>query len=644
MSVPRRDFLKAVPVAAITAAAARCGAGSDDKAAASSPPIASTTALNTGPAVPLAADLETFDFEGVRLLPSRWQKQVAAGRDYYFNVKDDDILKGCRAIAGLSAPGQVLGGWCGVDSNSIFGQWLSGMSRLAHVTGDAALANKARTLFTEWAKTVKPDGDAHVQHYAYDKLVGGLVDLQKYGKVAEAGPVLERITAFANKTFDRAKMPLADPSHNQHYYGLPQEWYTLSENLYRAFRLTGNTLYRTFGDEWRYNAYWAKFEKTASPPDAHGVHAYSHTNAFGGAAMTYDVTRDVKYLTILRNGYDYLQGHQCYATGGYGPNERYMAIDGALGHALDTRSDTFETSCGSWAGFKMARYLIQFTGEARYGDWIERLLYNAIGAALPVAERGRNFYYSDYRVGGGMKVYNWDTYTCCSGTYIQNLAEYHNLIYFRDARGLFVNLYLPSEVTWRGPNGDVTLRQETDYPDAETTKITVTMSGPTAFPLRLRVPSWTNGLMLKVNGTAMSTDARPGTWATVDRTWKSGDVVEARIPLTLRMEPVDAQHPDRVAVVRGPVVLVLEGAYHDPNFSLPLKNEELATWLVAEPGTVPRGVWSTGLPPQQFATNFRVQTPDDRPVRLRFRPFYEIAENYPYFMYFDRKTLPWRLW
>ena len=105
-----------------------------------------------------------------------------------------------------------------------------------------------------------------------------------------------------------------------------------------------------------------------------------------------------------------------------------------------------------------------------------------------------------------------------------------------------------------------------------------------------------------------------------------------------------SQPPKNRTVMRGPVVLVLEGAYHDPNFSLPLKNEELATWLVAEPGSVPRGVWSTGLPPQQFATNFRVQPADDRPVRLRFRPFYEIAENYPYFMYFDRKTLPWRLW
>ena len=102
--------------------------------------------------------------------------------------------------------------------------------------------------------------------------------------------------------------------------------------------------------------------------------------------------------------------------------------------------------------------------------------------------------------------------------------------------------------------------------------------------------------------------------------------------------------PICVAVLRGPVVLVLEGAYHDPNFALPLRNEDLATWLVAEPGATPRGVWSTGLPPTTYATNFRVERPDRKPVRLRFRPFHEVAENYPYFMYFDRRALPRRLW
>src|SRR4029453_227793 len=121
---------------------------------------------------------------------------------------------------------------------------------------------------------------------------------------------------------------------------------------------------------------------------------------------------------------------------------------------------------------------MQFTGEARYGDWIERLLYNAIGAALPVAERGRNFYYADYRVGGGMKVYNWDTCTCCSGTYIQNIAEYHNLIYFRDAAGLYVNLFVPSDVEWTHAGSRVRVVQDTNYPDTDTTTLTMDAAPP----------------------------------------------------------------------------------------------------------------------------------------------------------------------
>jgi uncharacterized protein len=631
--VPRRDFLKAVPVTACLLAASDCAQPPPE---ADVPPVA--------PVAPPSSRLDPFDYQGVRLLSSRWQAQVEAGRDYYLGVPDADILHGCRAIAGLSAPGQPLGGWCGVDSNSVLGQWLSGMSRLARATGDRALGDKAVRLFTEWAKTITADGDARMRHYPFDKMVCGLVDLELYAGHREARGVLGRITDFAIRNFDRPAEPLADPTDNQHYYGVPQEWYTLGENLYRAYRLTGDEKYRTFADEWRYLAYWAKFERSASPADAHGVHAYSHTNSFSSAAMAYEVSGESRFLAAARNGFDYLQRHQCYATGGYGPNERYMAPDGSLGHALDTRSDTFETSCGSWAGFKLSRYLIQLTGEARYGDWIERLLYNGIGAALPIAGRGRNFYYSDYRVGGGMKVYNWDTYTCCSGTYIQNLAEYHNLIYFRDARALYVNLYLPSEVTWRGPTGDVVLRQETGYPDTEDTTLTIRVAGEARFPLRFRVPSWATGMSARVNGEPVALDAQPGSWATLERTWKARDRVDLRIPLALRMEAVDPEHPDRVAILRGPVVFVLEGAYHDPNFRLPLRDVDLATWLVAEPGGVPRGEWATALPPTAYATNLRVQRPDGRSVRLRFRPFYEIVENYPYFMYFDRRTLPWSLW
>jgi uncharacterized protein len=267
-------------------------------------------------------------------------------------------------------------------------------------------------------------------------------------------------------------------------------------------------------------------------------------------------------------------------------------------------------------------------------------VYNGVGAALPIRDEGRSFYYADYRLGGGMKVYNWDTYTCCSGTYIQNLAEVHNLVYFKDGDGLFVNLFLPSEVKWN----DVTLRQETRYPDSDTTSLTLAAEAPRAFSLRFRVPAWTRGVSVSVNGERARVEAVPGSWAALHRTWSPGDRVEIRIPLTLRMEPVDRHHPNRVAVVRGPAVFVLEGAYHDPAFALPMRDDELEEWLLPEEGSLPRGIWSTGLPEAEYPTCLRVAPPDGRAVRLRMRPFYEVGENYPYFMYFDREELPWRLW
>ena len=120
------------------------------------------------------------------------------------------------------------------------------------------------------------------------------------------------------------------------------------------------------------------------------------------------------------------------------------------------------------------------------------------------------------------------------------------------------------------------------------------------------------------------------------------------IPLTLRMEAVDRQHPDRVAVMRGPVVLILEGAYHSGTFRLPERDEDLQTWLVPETWTRPLAILSPEPTPDPEARDtmsvFRVVPPDKSPVRLKFRPFYDTGEGYPYFMYFDRKGLPYKLW
>ena len=277
----RRDFLASTPAAMLLAGSVL------------HPQTRSSSAAGG------VARIEPFDYQGVRLRPSRWKEQSDAAREFYFGLPDDDILHGNRADAGLPAPGRALGGWCGQNSNSVLGQWLSGMSRLYRATGDARMRDKAVALMTGWAKTVKPDGDAGMRHYPYDKLVCGLVDLQLYADHEPAIALLEKVTDFASKSLDRSNN-LADPSHNTAYYGVPQEWYTLAENLFRAYRLTGNPKFKAFGEAWLYHAWWNKFARTSAPPDAHGVHAYSHVNTFSSAAMVYDVLGDASYSRSSR--------------------------------------------------------------------------------------------------------------------------------------------------------------------------------------------------------------------------------------------------------------------------------------------------------------------------------------------------------
>jgi DUF1680 family protein len=307
--------------------------------------------------------------------------------------------------------------------------------------------------------------------------------------------------------------------------------------------------------------------------------------------------------------------------------ERIMPA-GSLGRALDYQPNSFEAPCGSWAGFKLTRYLTQFTGEARYGDWAERLLYNGIGASLQINGAGRHFYYADYRVGSGVKVFSRNAYTCCSGTYIQDTVDFHNLIYYQSDSDLYVSLYVPSEVAWKRPEGEVNLLQETQYPEAETSTMTLRMARSMQFGLRLRVPEWARDVSVKINGAATPVTSTPGTWASINRVWSNGDKVELRIPLRMRWQAVDAQHPKRAALVRGPVVLVQEGNLHEPMFKLPESEEDLSKQLV----------------PTREAGVFKFVPPDGTNVQALFRPFYSVIEALYYRMYFDLDKLPVVLW
>jgi DUF1680 family protein len=213
------------------------------------------------------------------------------------------------------------------------------------------------------------------------------------------------------------------------------------------------------------------------------------------------------------------------------------------------------------------RYLLTLTRDPRYGDSMERVLYNTVLGAKPVQEDGSSFYYSDYhhsanktyrRVIEGA-TYLWDRdgrWPCCSGTLPQVTADYVISAYFQSPDGLYVNLYVPSVLSWTSGGVRCRLEQQTAYPRASLMTFKVGVSKPADLSLNFRVPAWAgNNSSVSVNGKRIPQPLIAGTFFALKRTWKDGDLVELELDQTVRLEPVDAQNKDQVAIVRGPQVL-----------------------------------------------------------------------------------------
>ena len=187
---------------------------------------------------------------------------------------------------------------------------------------------------------------------------------------------------------------------------------------------------------------------------------------------------------------------------------------------------SFETPCGAYAHVKLARYLRRITRDARYGDSMERVIYNTALGALPLQLDGRTFYYSDYTQ-NARKAFHSDRWPCCSGTLPLLAADYAISLCFTDALGLYVNLYAPANVTWHQGGIACRLRMTTDYPYDGLVSLVLDLPTALRFTLRLRIPAWALAAEVHINGRRDPGIYLPGTFAAIDREWRSDDRVDA---------------------------------------------------------------------------------------------------------------------
>jgi uncharacterized protein len=520
--------------------------------------------------------LSQFDYGQVTLLEGPMLDQFTRNHKFFLALDEDGLLKPFRERAGMPAPGPVMGGWyndspdydppknmTGYIAGHSFGQYLSGLARAYAVTGDKPTQEKVQRLVKGFSATVteKFYQDYPLPAYTFDKTNMGLLDAYAFAADPMALPVLRHAT-------DAVLPHLPDgPQTRLEACAVPHkdisfcwdETYTLPENFYIAYLRSGDPSYRKLAERFLQDKdYFTPLSQGENILP--GLHAYSHVNALCSAVQAYLVDGSEMHLRAAQNGFGFVRATQSFATGGWGPDESFRKPgSGETGESLVRTHSSFETPCGAYGHFKIARYLMRITEDSRYGDSMESVLYNTILGAKPILPDGTSFYYADYN-NAATKFYHQDKWPCCSGTFPQITADYGISGYFSAPDGVYVNLYVPSQLTWKQNGTRCSLVQNTQYPYQPETTLSLQMEKPESFAIYLRIPAWAGpGTHLAVNGKSTSVALKPGTFVPVRQNWRNGDRIELTIDRPVRLSSVDPQHPNLVAVLQGPLALFAVG-------------------------------------------------------------------------------------
>jgi uncharacterized protein len=567
--------------------------------------------------------LAQCDYGEVELADGPHDEQLAETHRVLMGLSDDSLLKPFREMSGQPAPGEDLGGWYHYDPDYVwgkdtpgfapsctFGQWVSALARWYAIKRDPATREKLLRLNRLYAQTIS--GQYYEKNrfptYCYDKIVCGLIDSHQYAGDRDAFAILARTTDTALPHFPEHAIEHGVPWRpGKDFSWTWDESYTISENLFLAYQRGAGKRYLKLAQRYLDDAYYDPLAEGKNV--LAGRHAYSYVNSLSSAMQAYLTLGEERYLRAARNAFDMLKA-QSYCTGGWGPDETLRAPGSPdVAASLSNTHASFETPCGSYAHFKLTRYLLRVTRDSRYGDSMERVMYNTVLGAKPLMPDGRTYYYSDYNF-QGRKVYRDDQHwACCSGTLPQVAADYRINTYFRDPRGVWVNLYIPSTVRWKQDGAWMALTQDGLYPFDSLVQFTVKTSHAREFTVNLRIPEWAVGASVSVNGRRIESEPASGTFAAIRREWKDGDRIEMHLPMRTRLEPVDPLHPNIVALLCGPLVLF---PITDAQPSLSRSDLLAATrlgrrsWQIKTSSGALRLLPFTDIADEQYSTYFRV--------------------------------------
>ena len=531
------------------------------------------------------AKVKPFPMTAVKLLPSAYTEAAEWNRGYMQRLPADRLLYNFRENAGLSmGSAQPFGGWeakadgkRGTELRGHFtGHFLSASAQLYASAADKEAKAKGDELVSELAKCQDKLGGGYLSafpmelfdrldrlsgqprtsppepgaptlpwapFYTIHKIMAGLFDMYTLTDNQQALKVVEGMADWADKWSGSKSEEHMQQILNVEYGGI-------AETLYNLSAATNNDQWAKAADRYTKKRF---VNPLASRRDElRGLHVNTHVPQVIAAARRYEISGDMRFHDVADFFWYEVVTARSYVTGGTSNGEGWAAPARQLGAELKMNISTAECCC-VYNMLKLTRHLYGWTASPRYFDYYERVMLNhRLGTILP--DKGYTQYYLSLYPGAWKTFNNEDQcFWCCTGSGVEEFSKLNDSIYWRDGHGLFVNLFIPSELNWEEKG--FKLRQETKFPEQQSTTLTVTSDKPVQMALRLRVPAWLDSApTVKINGKPLEASASPGSYLAISRTWKKGDRVEMALPMSLRVEAMPDQ-PQTQAFLYGPLVL-----------------------------------------------------------------------------------------
>ena len=492
----------------------------------------------------------------------------------------DRLLAPYRKEAGLEPKAPAYPNWDGLDGH-VGGHYLAAMAMNAAMGND-----ECRRRMEYMVAELQECADAHVKnHPDWGKgYVGGMPDSERIWSNFKKGdfrvysrawapfynlhkmfaglrdawlycgnePARKLFLGFCDWVIDLT----AGLSDDQMEQMMGNEHGGMNEVLADAYAISGDAKYLTMARRFSHRRILTPMSQHVDNLD--NLHANTQVPKATGFARIAELGGDENYFEAAEFFWETVTGERSLAFGGNSRREHFPSKEACTDFIKDI--DGPET-CNTHNMLKLTEVLHRRNPDARYADFYELATFNHILSSQH-PEHGGYVYFTParprhYRNYSAPNEAMW----CCVGTGMENHGKYGQFIYTHRGNALFVNLFVASELNWREKG--VTLRQETAFPYGETSRITVT-GGKGAFPLLVRYPGWVKpgAFSVKVNGAPVEVATGPGSYVTIDRKWKKGDVIDITFPMhgSVRYLP---NVPRYVALMYGPILLGMKTGTED---------------------------------------------------------------------------------